>query len=202
MKKILIIGNALIDQSNFTDLNEFEFIDETKKGITIEKAYKKIKKNLKKQSDYTYAIISFGSNESEYVWHHKKHDSILKPQVEVKTFGKKYDKLLKLLSKYEIKPILLTTPKIDKDNFYQWILSQVKDDLINLKKTGTEDKLYQTHALYDKTIIELHHKHQTEIIYLEALSKTAKNDSIYLNQDDQLKLIDFIKHAVKKIIVS
>ena len=207
MKKILMIGNALIDETSFKDLDSIRIDNQTEKGITIEKAYKKIKQHLKKNNDYEYAIVSFGSNESEYVWHYVNQQVVFKPQVEVKKFRKKYDKLLKLLSKYPIKPILLTTPPVIKKDFYQWILNQINDDLTLLQDLNCEDKVYYYHELYNSAVVELFHKHQTKIINLKEVNQgnyedLLKDNLIYLNQKGQSKINEFITSEVKNILNS
>ncbi|CCV64418.1 Lipolytic protein G-D-S-L family [Alteracholeplasma palmae J233] len=210
MEKILLLGNSLISKKTIeaNKALEYNIEDVTEIGMTIDTGYKKLKQILKINKSFDFVVLSFGGNDWEYVWKTTDDKRIFLPKTSFEKFKKTYKKIIKLLKKNHIKPVLISLPPLEAKKYYDWILTQIEDKNNLASTLKTEEKVARYHELYNLTIYELFVKYDTKLIDLnkEFMNDNKKEtllseDGVSLNLLGQDKANSILMNKLRNLVL-
>ncbi|MDD3171635.1 MAG: GDSL-type esterase/lipase family protein [Bacilli bacterium] len=165
-------------------------------GQTTDKALKMLEKILPEYSDYQYAIIEMGGNDSDFNWvevsnsPETEHD----PKVCLENFADNIRKMIDLIKSYNIVPIIFSLPPISPERYLNWISKGLSKDniLIWLKDVSI---IYRHQELYNMKLMEIANITNTKIYNLRSGFLQEKDyekylcvDGIHLNELGHQKL--------------
>ena len=193
MKKILLIGDSLINCSNLDSRhrwinllkrqNNFEIINRSINGITTEDLIKG-KEKIKKLSNLDYLIISIGTNDSVY-WLSNKG----KPRVKIQNFKYNLNELFFYYKSLPIKKIIAIIPHLFLKSHIEINNRTHNQNIIFYKKNLIK---YANYYKIDTINMTNQFKIYAKKEYCEKLP-----DGIHLNNFGSKKYYEFILKKLK-----
>lgn len=138
-----------IEKTHFLNIRNF-----ARFGCTVTKGLELIEKRLKGKEPFCDAIVmDFGGNDCDYDWQavSERPDDEHMPHTPLNIFAETYHKIIALLKKNGILPILTTLPPLDAQKFFHWFCNGLNKASV-LKWLGDVQHIYRWHENYSRTI--------------------------------------------------
>lgn len=135
-------------------------------GITVEKGYSLLQKDLEKGLDCDYALIEFGGNDSNFRWNEisVNPDLTHEPLTNMEDFNKTYRIMINDLREADVKPVLMTLPPIDAERYLQFLDRNGNNGKQILKWLGDVSMIYRFHESYSNAVAKIADETNTPIV--------------------------------------
>lgn len=164
-------------------------------GCTAPKALENLKRSLEKGFQADAVLLEFGGNDCDYNWvevsDHPEQEH--QPHTPFEEFTSTMKRMVELLLKHKICPLLMNLPPIDAGRYFDWIsqLKGVKGERV-LQWLKQKDIIYRQQERYSIAIEKLAYKERLPLIDVRDRFLTLRNyrdylclDGIHLNESGQ-----------------
>ncbi|MCQ2559300.1 MAG: GDSL-type esterase/lipase family protein [Clostridia bacterium] len=218
--KVMVLGDSLLkriqydSQSNrFRTLQDdnpekierefnLKIINKSKMGCTIDKGLEILNRILG-QEKFDYALLEYGGNDCDYLWHEIAQDPQKKhyPKNEPQTFQKNLQKMIELCKMHKIKPILCTLPPIIAEWYFNRIAAteEKKKTILQWLEEDVQI-LYRTQEMYSRIVEQVAQKIKCPLIDLRQAFLQERNlkrlycsDGIHPNQEGHRVIYEEIR---------
>jgi acyl-CoA thioesterase-1 len=161
-------------------------------GCTAPKALESLERSLAKGFQADVVLLEFGGNDCDYNWAEVSNNPVgeHQPHTPFEEFTSTMKKMVQLLLKHNIRPLLMNLPPIDAERYFSWI-SQLKG--VNGEKVllwlKQKDIIYRQQERYSLAIEKLAYKEGLPLIDVRDRFLTLRNyrdylclDGIHLNE--------------------
>ena len=125
----------------------------SKFGCTISRGYAAIEKWLQKGERCDAIVMDFGGNDCDFNWKEisERPDDKHEPNTPISIFTDTYRKLIDMLKKCDIRPILTTLPPLAPQKFFDWFMNGLNKENV-LKWLGDVNAIYRFQENYSREI--------------------------------------------------
>ena len=126
-------------------------------GITVDKGYSLLKKDLDQGVSCDYALVEFGGNDCNFKWNEISvlPDSEHAPITELAHFKSTYRSMIGDLRQAGIQPIMMTLPPIDAERYLAFLGRNGNDPARILQWLGDVQSIYRFHEAYSNALLHL-----------------------------------------------
>ena len=174
------IDVELIEKEHLLTISNF-----SKFGCTIKKGLALIEKRLKNNGSSCDAIImDFGGNDCDFNWIaiSERPDDEHSPNTPLDVFTDTYHKIIELLKKNGIMPIVTALPPLDANKFFHWFCKGL-DKANVLKWLGEINFIYRWQESYSRTVEKIAAETNTLIVDLRGAFLRQKKLEHFLCED-------------------
>lgn len=197
------IDIELIEKKHLLSISNF-----SKFGCTVTKGFALLEKRLKGSEPFCDAIImDFGGNDCDFNWKAISEcpDGEHFPHTPLDVFVDTYHKIIALLGKNGIRPIMTTLPPLDAHKFFNWFCKGL-DKTNVLKWLGDVHRIYRWQERYSRAIEKIAAETNTLLVDLRGaflvhrrLEHLLCEDGTHPNTEGQKiitkTLLEFIENA-------
>lgn len=146
--------------------HNIEFRNRARFGITVEKGFEILKKDLERGLDCDYAVLEFGGNDCSFLWQDiakdpKQNHQPLTPR---ESFASVLAQMVEMVKAAGITPVLVTLPPIDAQRHLQHIGKTDEERQNILQWLGDANMIYRFHEMYSRTVEGIAAKAQTLLV--------------------------------------
>ena len=125
----------------------------SKFGCTISRGYAAIEKWLQKGERCDAIVMDFGGNDCDFVWKEiaERPTEHHEPNTPLSVFADTYRKLIDMLKKSGILPVLTTLPPLAPQKFFDWFMNGLNKENV-LKWLGDVNAIYRHQESYSREI--------------------------------------------------
>ena len=125
----------------------------SKFGCTISRGYATIEKWLQKGGRCDAIVMDFGGNDCDFIWKEISDSptEAHEPNTPLGIFSDTYRKLIDMLKKSGILPVLTTLPPLAPQKFFDWFMSGLNKENV-LKWLGDINAIYRHQESYSREI--------------------------------------------------
>lgn len=150
----------------FSEEFDFELVNRSRFGSTIQKGIETVKQSVEKNPDMTFAILEFGGNDCDFYWqeiaeapleHHE-------PKTPLPLFIKLYKELIAYLRSKNVLPIMMNLPPVDGDRYLEFLVSKGLSREALLTNLKTPNQISRFQELYSINIERIAHETNTPLV--------------------------------------
>ncbi|MDL2218165.1 GDSL-type esterase/lipase family protein [Christensenellaceae bacterium OttesenSCG-928-M15] len=171
-------------------------------GITVEKGRRILERDMQSDTPPQYALIEFGGNDCNFDWRQisEKPNEAHEPFTGLEKFEEDIAFMVDNLQKAGTRPVLMTLPPIDAEQYFSFISRNGNDGKSILRWLGDVHMIYRFHELYSNILAKLALKTDTPLIDVRSkfllnhnFKKMIGIDGIHLNREGYALLFETIR---------
>ena len=169
-----------IEKTYFLNIKNF-----AKFGCTVTKGLTLIEKRLKANEPFCDAIVmDFGGNDCDHNWQavSERPDDKHLPYTPLDVFVETYHKIITLIKKNGIRPILTTLPPLDSQKFFHWFCKGLDKEIV-LKWLGDVHIIYRWQETYSRTVEKIAAETNTLLVDLRGAFLKQRHLDLLLCED-------------------
>ena len=181
-------------------------------GCTAPKALENLKRALDKGFAADAVLLEFGGNDCDFDWGEvSKHPDIHhEPHTPYVQFVETMKKMVQLLKKHQITPVLMNLPPIDSERYFNWIasLEGVDGDRV-LYWLKEKNIIYRQQELYSRAIEKLAYREGLPLIDVRSPFLQQHDycnylcvDGIHLNELGQKRMSEVFSSYAKEYAIA
>ena len=199
-----------IDIETISEKHDVSIVNHSKFGCTISKGYAAIEKWLQKGERCDMLVMDFGGNDCDFDWKEvaENPDAEHQPHTTLSVFSDTYQKLIEMLKKCDIRPILTTLPPLAPQKFFDWFMKGLNKENV-LKWLGDVNAIYRYQESYSREIEKIALEHDVPVVDLRGaflrsrqLDHLLCEDGIHPNTEGQRTItsafLDFAESLVRQ----
>ncbi|MCR5253031.1 MAG: SGNH/GDSL hydrolase family protein [Treponema sp.] len=198
--KILVIGDSILkgavtgtDSGHLFDIIEnsslnlaqkvlgFEMDNQSVFGNVISKGQRKLNKMLERGETADFCIVEFCGNDSDYDWALVSEDPNEAHQMRTpfEDYLRMYDEMIKTLREHKITPVIMISPALCADRWFNHITNgHNKENILNFL-SGDIEKPFKNQRLYDDALVEYAKKNNVQTVNMrEPMLATGHFDDL------------------------
>ncbi len=150
----------------FSEQFNFELVNRSRFGSTIQKGIATVKQSVKKNPDMTFAILEFGGNDCDFYWEEIAKSPLDRhePKTPLPLFIKLYKELIAYLKSKNIFPILMNLPPVDGQRYLDFLVSKSLSREALLTNIKTADQISRFQELYSINIERIAYETNTALV--------------------------------------
>jgi lysophospholipase L1-like esterase len=138
-------------------------------GCTVKKGWLMLQKRIDKGKFYDMVVIEYGGNDCDFNWKEIASDPGIQhtPNTPLDIFFTTYCKIISMLKKKCIIPILTNLPPLEPQKFFDWFCKGLNKDNI-LKWLGSINTIYRVQETYSRMVEKIAFETKTHLVDLRS----------------------------------